>query len=110
MLFAFGRVFRNCWDVKNESPKRFVFYSIFSPDHLIHNRHIRLNDLYNLTRHVLVGVIGHGHTVIAVFIHRNGGIDCLQKAVFINAGQIVYCIILGKKVNRNYYNNSLLSM
>ena len=59
----------------------------FAPNHLVDNTRVRLNDLNHLGRNVFFYVGGDGDAVVALTVHRNGGADCLQKAVFVNTGE-----------------------
>ena len=62
-----------------------TFKSKFSPDHLIHNTGIGLNDFYHLCGYVFLDIVGNGDAVIAVITHIDRRCNCLQKAVFINS-------------------------
>ena len=53
--------------------------AVLSPYHLINNAGIALNYLYDLIAYILIGIIRHGSSEVAVFIHLDGNIDCLKQ-------------------------------
>ena len=59
---------------------------IFPPHHLVHNPHIALNDLDDFGGDVLVGVIGDREAVEAVTAEFHSGVDGLEEAFFVYAG------------------------
>ena len=56
------------------------------PHHLIHNPRIRLYNLNDLRRNILIDIIRHGNTVIARGIHGYGCINRLEKRAGVDAG------------------------
>lgn len=74
--------------------KRFFYCTIFkytllplpfSPDHLIHHTSVALDNLHNLSRYVLIYIIRHRQSVIAIKVHLHRCIYSLQQAFFVNA-------------------------
>ena len=57
-----------------------------SPHHLVDNSGVALDDLHDLSRDVFFDVVGHGDAVVAVGVHRDGGVDSLQEGLFVDAG------------------------
>ncbi len=57
-----------------------------SPDHLVDDAGVALDDLHDLGRDVFFDVVGHGDAVVAVLVHRDGGVDSLQEGLFVDAG------------------------
>ena len=47
------------------------------PDHLIHNSNIALDNLYNLSRDILLNVVRNRNAVVAILIHGNCGVNGL---------------------------------
>ena len=74
--------------------KRFFYCTIFnskllplpfSPDHLINHTCVALDNLHNLSRYVLIYIIRHRQSVIAIKVHLHRCIYSLQQAFFVNA-------------------------
>lgn len=57
-----------------------------SPNHLVHNTHIALNNLDHLGRYVLIYIIRYRKTMMPVLAKFNGGIYGLKQGVFVDAG------------------------
>ena len=57
----------------------------FSPDHLVDDAGVALDDFHDLRAHVFFDVVGHGDPVVTVSVHRDRGIDCLQERLFVDA-------------------------
>ena len=57
----------------------------FSPDHLIHHTSVALDNLHNLSRYVLIYIIRHRLSVIAINVHLHCCVYSLQQAFFVNA-------------------------
>ena len=55
------------------------------PDHLIHYPRIRLDNLHDFGRDVLIHIVGDRDAMVAVSIHCHCRIYCLQEAVLVNA-------------------------
>ena len=66
---------------------------ILSPNHLVDDAGVALNDLHDLRTDVFFDVVGHGDAVVAVGVHRDGGIDSLQKGLFVDAGDEEACLV-----------------
>ena len=49
----------------------------FSPDHLVDDADVGLDDFHNLRRDVFFDVVGNRDAVVTVLVHGDGGIDCL---------------------------------
>jgi hypothetical protein len=57
----------------------------FPPDHTVHDGRSALDDSENLGAHVLIGAIGGGTSLVAVFVHGYCHIHCLQDLFVGNA-------------------------
>ena len=57
-----------------------------SPHHLVDDAGVALDDLHDLGRDIFFDVVGHRDAVVAVGVHRDGGIDSLQEGLFVDAG------------------------
>lgn len=57
-----------------------------SPHHLVDDAGVALYDLHDLGRDVFFDVVRHGDAVVAVGVHRDGGVDSLQEGLFVDAG------------------------
>ena len=64
----------------------FNFSKLFPPNHLVDNPCVPLDDFHYLCGDVLFYVIGYGDAIVAILVHRDGGINSLQETVLINAG------------------------
>ena len=58
----------------------------FSPDHLVDDAGVALDNLHDLGRDVFFDVVRHRDAVVAVGVHRDGGVNCLQEGLFVDAG------------------------
>ena len=56
------------------------------PHHLIHNPRIRLNNLHDLRRNILIDIIRHGDAMVAGGIHCHGRVDSLEQGTRVDAG------------------------
>ena len=56
-----------------------------TPHHLVDDASVALDDLHHLGAHVFFDVVRHGDAVVAVLIHRDGGVDGLQERLFIDS-------------------------
>lgn len=63
------------------------FIALFAPDHLVDDGDVRLDDFDDDVADIFADVDIHGGAVVVVAVHRNGGVDCLKQALFINAGE-----------------------
>ena len=61
-------------------------FLVFPPYHLIDYPHIALDDLDDFGADVFIGVVRDGDAVEAVTAESNGGVDCLEEALFVYAG------------------------
>ena len=57
-----------------------------SPHHFVHDADVALDDFDYLGRYILFDVVGNGDAVIAILVHGDGGVDRLQQALFVDAG------------------------
>lgn len=57
----------------------------FSPDHLINHTCVALDNLHNLSRYVLIYIIRHRQSAIAIKVHLHCCVYSLQQAFFVNA-------------------------
>ena len=57
-----------------------------SPDHLVDDAGVALDDLHDLGRDVFFDIVGHRYAVVAVGVHRDGGVDSLQEGLFVDTG------------------------
>ena len=67
------------------TPAMFLLSLPLSPDHLVDDAGVALDDLHHLGADVLFDVVGYGDAVVAVSVHRHGGIDGLQKRLLVNS-------------------------
>lgn len=67
----------------------------FSPDHFVDDTGIGLDQLYDLCGDALVGVVGHGESVVAVAYHGYGCVDGLQQGVCVDAGEDEVAFVKG---------------
>ncbi len=56
------------------------------PHHLIHNPRIRLNNLHDLRRNILIDIIRHGDAMVAGGIHRDRRVNRLEQRARVDAG------------------------
>ena len=79
---------------KNIPPPQDISLSFFafqktilelSPHHLIDDAGVALDDLHDLGRDIFFDIVRHRNSIIAVCIHRDGGIDSLQKGLFVDS-------------------------
>lgn len=63
-----------------------TLFLVFPPDHLIDNSDITLDDLDDFGGDVLVGVVGDREAVEAVTAEFHSGVDGLEEAFFVYAG------------------------
>ena len=64
------------------------FYGdLLPPDHLVDDAGVGLDDLDDLGGDVLVGVGRDGEAEVAVTVHPDGGVNGLQKAALVDAGE-----------------------
>ncbi len=61
------------------------FILSLSPDHLIDDAGVALDNLHDLRADVFFDVVRHGDAVVAVGVHRDGGVDGLQERLFIDS-------------------------
>ena len=69
--------------------------SLFSPDHLVNDADIGLDDLDDFVRDVFIDVIGDGDCA-AVFLlttHLNGCVDRLKQSFRVDAGEDEACLV-----------------
>lgn len=59
----------------------------FPPDHLIHHPDIALDDADNLRGDVLIHVVRHWNPMVASGVHGDGGVNGLQEALLVDAGE-----------------------
>ena len=52
-----------------------------------------MDDLHDLRADVFFDVVGHRDSVVAVGVHRDGGIDSLQERLFVDAGDKEACLV-----------------
>ena len=67
----------------------YFLFLLFSPDHFVDDADIGLDDFHDLVGDVFVPVIrdGDGASVLFLADHLDGGVDRLQKAFCIDAGE-----------------------
>ena len=56
-----------------------------SPNHFVDDAGVALDDFDDLRGDVFFDVVGHGGSVVAVGVHRDGGIDGLEQRLFIDS-------------------------
>ena len=57
---------------------------IFSPDHLIHNPHVALNNLDDFSADIFIAISRHSQTVITICMHRYRQIHRLDHIIRCN--------------------------
>lgn len=65
----------------------------FSPDHLVDDAGVALDDLHDLGRDVFFDVVRHGDAVVTIGVHRDGGVDSLQEGLFVDTGDEEACLV-----------------
>lgn len=73
----------------------FLSISEFSPHHLVNYPRIGLYYLYDLGADVLVRVVGDGDAVESVAVEGDGGVDGLEEAPLVNAGDDEVALVDG---------------
>lgn len=63
------------------------FYLFFPPHHFVDDGDIGLDDFDDDVGDVFAGVNVDRSAVVVVVVHGDGGVDSLQKRLFINAGE-----------------------
>ena len=58
----------------------------FPPNHLVDDAGVALDNLHDLRADVFFDVVRHGDAVVAVSVHRDGGINSLQERLFVDSG------------------------
>ena len=68
---------------------------LFSPDHLVDDADVGLDDLHDLVGDVFVGVVGDGDGAAVLFLtdHLNRGIDGLKQSFRVDAGEDEACLV-----------------
>ena len=72
----------NCGTLSNSKNENLEL----SPDHLIDDAGVTLDNLHDLGTDVFIDVVRHGDAVVAVGVHRYCGINSLQERLFVDAG------------------------
>ena len=66
---------------------RLAFFGLaLPPHHFVDDAGVALDDFHHLGADVFFDVVRHGNAVVAVLIHRDGGVDGLQKRLFVDSG------------------------
>ena len=62
---------------------------LFSPDHLIDDANVGLDDLHDLVGNIFICVVRHGNStaILLLAAHLDSGIDRLKKSFRVNAGE-----------------------
>ena len=63
------------------------YFLLFAPDHFVDDGDVGLDDFDDDVADVFAGVDVDGGAVVVVAVHGDGGLDGLQEALFIDAGQ-----------------------
>ena len=66
---------------------------VLPPDHFVDDAGVALDDFDDLRRYVFFDVVGHGDSVIAVGVHRDGGINGLQERFLVNSRDKEACLV-----------------
>ena len=69
--------------------------SEFPPDHLVDYPGVRLDELDDLRRDVLVGVVRHGDAVVPVPVHLHGRVHRLEQRALVDAGEDEAALVEG---------------
>ena len=69
--------------------------SEFPPYHFVDDPGVRLDELDDLRRDVLVGVVRHGDPVVPVPVHLHGRVHGLQQRALVDAGQDEAALVEG---------------
>lgn len=56
-----------------------MYYSLFTPHHLIDDTDVALHDLHDLGADILVHIVGDGDTVLTVTTELDGGVNGLEQ-------------------------------
>ena len=67
----------------------------FSPDHLVDDAHITLDDLHYLGAYVLVHIVRHRDSMLTVFAEIYSGIYRLKEALLIDASNDEVALVDG---------------
>ena len=60
---------------------------LFSPDHLVDNTCVALDELYDLGAYIFVRIVRYRYSVVTIADHLNSYVDCLEEVVLIDAGE-----------------------
>lgn len=61
-----------------------MYYSLFTPHHLIHDTHIALHYLHNLSRYILIYIIRYRNAVLTVTAELDGGVNGLEQRLLVD--------------------------
>lgn len=56
-----------------------MYYSLFTPHHLIDDADVALHDLHDLGTDILVHIVGNGDTMLTVTAELDGGVNGLEQ-------------------------------
>ena len=66
---------------------------LLPPHHLIDYPHIALDDLDDLSADILIDIVWHRNTVVAVAAEFDCGINCLEEGFGVDAGDDEVCFV-----------------
>ena len=64
----------------------FCVRSEFSPDHLIYDARVALDDLHHLGAHIFIYIVGYGDAMLTIAVEGDRRVDGLQQRVLVDAG------------------------
>lgn len=62
-----------------------LLYESFSPNHLVDNACVALDNFHHFRANIFLNIIGHGDSIIRMNIHIHSRCYCLEQAFFVDA-------------------------
>ena len=63
------------------------------PHHLINYPHVALDNLHHLGAYILLYIVRNGDAIIAILVHCDSGVYCLQQRYFIDTCDEEACFV-----------------